>query len=244
MSDTAFGLDDVERLANLLDSSCAGLDERDQALLHAIFASAGATAAAAPEDEADDDDVVGYSFRSALRLAGLDLRDPSRSAGGTLYESFKTGLGSPGRRVNLLSRFGVFASCDVDELLELDSIGDEITVAPGRVLAQRGAAARQCFVILEGSAVETAAERAPRDLAVGSAVGHRELMAREASPADVVASTGLTVLVLNRAQLESAISRCPGIVRQFLPGLLDNPEFVVDAPRRLAVAARPAPAPS
>jgi hypothetical protein len=38
MASNAFTMSDVERLAHHLDPVCAGLDEADRDLLHAIFA--------------------------------------------------------------------------------------------------------------------------------------------------------------------------------------------------------------
>jgi hypothetical protein len=88
MTEMTFDLADVERLAATLDVLCVGLDDKDRATLHAVFALAGQAVAGENEDE-----VSGFSLQStggdgspgAIIFVGGILS-------GGVFDSFSLGL--------------------------------------------------------------------------------------------------------------------------------------------------------
>ena len=96
MPGTSFDLSDVERLAVILDDVIADWSDDDKALMHSLFARAGA--ASGPDDE-----VSGYSFswgQPAVQTPGAVPPGPCDH----LFESFQLGVGvsiSPASRVEL-----------------------------------------------------------------------------------------------------------------------------------------------
>ena len=84
MSEKAFALGDVERLAAALDTKCADLDDRDQATLHAVFTLAGRAAAVGNEDEVSG---FGSSPQAIIFVGGITQ--------GGLFNSFQLGTSPP-----------------------------------------------------------------------------------------------------------------------------------------------------
>ncbi len=88
MPGTSFELSDVERLAAILDDVIADWSDEDKAVMHDLFARAGA-ASGPPDDE-----VSGYSFswgQPAVQTPGAVPPGPCDH----LFESFQLGAGRP-----------------------------------------------------------------------------------------------------------------------------------------------------
>jgi CRP-like cAMP-binding protein len=114
-------------------------------------------------------------------------------------------------RADELARVPLFARCTKRQLRRLAAEAHVDQVEPGDKLVSRGSPAYQLYVILAGTA------RVDRDgaeigrLAKGDVVGELGLLFDEPRNADVVATSALEVLSLDRVGLQRTLDEVPGM---------------------------------
>jgi CRP-like cAMP-binding protein len=92
-----------------------------------------------------------------------------------------------------------------------DLIGDEAVLPPGTRLADEGRPGRQCFLLLEGTAVVEAAGNRLRELGAGAFVGSVDEAGRPQPPAGLTVRllTSSRVLVIDSDRLAVLIASDP-----------------------------------
>jgi cAMP-dependent protein kinase regulator/CRP/FNR family cyclic AMP-dependent transcriptional regulator/cGMP-dependent protein kinase 2 len=105
----------------------------------------------------------------------------------------------------------LFADCTFDELARVDRLGAPIYVPPGRVLTREGAAARECFVTLEGTAVAQRAGRLIGIIEAGSIAGEQALLDHTTRSATVVANSRMRLLVLDLREFAELLEAAPRV---------------------------------
>ncbi len=119
---------------------------------------------------------------------------------------------------------------------------DRLRFPPGKTILTAGHAARELVVVLEGEAHAVHPDGRRTTLGPGTELGARELLAREATPHTVVASTTLDVLVINGPAVRWAYSE--GLCRLVRPAVADADATEAEAPAHepRPRASRPTPA--
>jgi CRP-like cAMP-binding protein len=114
-------------------------------------------------------------------------------------------------RADELARVPLFARCSKRELRRLASEAHIEQMEPGEKLVSRGSPSGHLYVILVGTAgiVRDGAE--VDTVTTGDIVGELGLLFDEPRNADVVATSALEVLSLDRAGLRRALDAVPGM---------------------------------
>jgi CRP/FNR family transcriptional regulator, cyclic AMP receptor protein len=111
-----------------------------------------------------------------------------------------------------------FAACSEKQLLEMARIAERLRIQAGEVILREGRLGRELFVILEGTATVTRADRVVNVLHAGDYFG--ELAAIEAVPrsATVSATTDLDVLIVGPREFDTMME-IPGFRNALLRGM-------------------------
>ena len=114
-------------------------------------------------------------------------------------------------RADELARVPLFARCSKRQLRQLAAESHVEQIEPGEKLVGAGSPSPQVYVVLAGTA---SIERAGKDVdrvAAGDVVGELGLLLDEPRNADVVATSVLEVLSLDRAGLQRTLDAVPGM---------------------------------
>jgi CRP-like cAMP-binding protein len=114
-------------------------------------------------------------------------------------------------RADELARVPLFARCSKRQLRRLADESHVEQIDPGDKLVTQGSPSGQLYVVLAGTAsVERNGTEVGR-VTTGDVVGELGLLFDEPRNADVVASSALEVLGLDRAGLQRALDEVPGM---------------------------------
>lgn len=119
-------------------------------------------------------------------------------------------------KLERLAGLPLFRACTKAELRAVAATVDEIRVPAGRVLARRGAFAREFLIITDGRASAWTDEGTVRELVWGEHVGDTELITGEASGETVITDTACTVVVVDARRFSSLIEHVPTVARNLL----------------------------
>jgi CRP-like cAMP-binding protein len=114
-------------------------------------------------------------------------------------------------RADELARVPLFARCSKRELRRLASEAHVEQMEPGEKLVSRGAPSGNLYVILAGTAGIQRDGVEVDNVTVGDIVGELGLVFDVPRNADVVATSALEVLSLDRAGLRRALDEVPGM---------------------------------
>ncbi len=114
-------------------------------------------------------------------------------------------------RADELARVPLFARCSKRELRRLASEAHVEQVEPGQHLVSRGSPSSELYVILAGTAGIVDGGVEVDRVAAGDVVGELGLILDAPRNADVVATSALEVLSLDRAGLKRALDEVPGM---------------------------------
>ena len=112
-------------------------------------------------------------------------------------------------RMEEMRRVPLFADCTREQLARIDRLGARIDVAAGRTLTREGAAGRECFVALDGTAVVSRHGRAVGVIGPGSVVGEMALLDDAPRNATVVTATPMRLLVLDGREFARLLAIAP-----------------------------------
>jgi CRP/FNR family transcriptional regulator, cyclic AMP receptor protein len=115
------------------------------------------------------------------------------------------------KKVELISRVPLFAGCSKKELEQIASIADEIDLSEGKELTHEGAAGREFFVILEGSADVFQGEEKINTLGEGDFFGEIALISEGPRTAMVKATSPLRALVVTDRSFRRLVQESPEI---------------------------------
>jgi CRP-like cAMP-binding protein len=114
-------------------------------------------------------------------------------------------------RVAALRRVPFIAGCSSRELERLDRLGTLVDVRAGKILTREGEVGRECFVVLDGTAVVHREGRPIGEIGPGSIVGELALLDNTLRNATVVATTAMRVLVLDVREFDQLLAAAPSI---------------------------------
>lgn len=118
-----------------------------------------------------------------------------------------------------LASVPLFASLSRKELQTVARASDELTLDEGKVLVRQGDVGRECFVILDGTAIVKRNGRKVATLGPGSYFGELSLLDKGPRTATVTAETPLTVLVLGPREFSSVLEQIPNMAHKLLATL-------------------------
>jgi CRP/FNR family transcriptional regulator, cyclic AMP receptor protein len=130
-------------------------------------------------------------------------------------------------KIELLKQVPLFAQCSKRELEEIGKIADEIDLREGKELTREGAAGREFFVIIEGTAEVTRGNRKLNTLSDGDFFGEISLLTRLPRTATVTAVSPVRVLVVTDRSFRRLLETDAEIQRKVLNALGERLEATV-----------------
>lgn len=122
-------------------------------------------------------------------------------------------------KVKLLERVPLFSRLSRPELERISTIADEIDFREGKELAREGAAGREFFVIVEGTAEVTRGSRKLRTLSDGDFFGEISLITKLPRTATVTTVSSSRLLVITDRSFRRMLDESPAIQRKVLEAL-------------------------
>jgi CRP-like cAMP-binding protein len=122
-------------------------------------------------------------------------------------------------KTKLLKQVPLFSRCSGRELEEIGRIADEIDFKEGKELAHEGAAGREFFVIVNGTAEVTRGNKKLRILGDGDFFGEISLITKLPRTASVTTVSPLRALVITDRSFRRMLDQSPSIQRKVLEAL-------------------------
>lgn len=122
-------------------------------------------------------------------------------------------------KLELLKRVPLFARCSRGDLEKIAKVADEIDVKEGKELAREGAAGREFFVLVEGTAEVTRGNRRLRTLSDGDFFGEISLITKLPRTATVTTMSPARTLVITDRAFRTILKDSPEIQRAVLEAL-------------------------
>lgn len=122
-------------------------------------------------------------------------------------------------KLELLKRVPLFAELSKRDLEEVAKIADELDFKEGKNLTTEGAAGREFFVIVEGTAEVSRGRRKLRTLSDGDFFGEISLITKLPRTATVTTVSPLRALVVTDRSFRSLLQRQRGIQTKVLSAL-------------------------
>jgi CRP-like cAMP-binding protein len=119
-------------------------------------------------------------------------------------------LGKDGK-VQLIKKVPLFSRLSKKELEQVARIADELDLPKGKVLAKEGAAGREFFVLLQGTADVTKDNRRINTMSSGEFFGEIALVAKVPRTATVTATSDVRVLVINERDFSALLKDSPEV---------------------------------
>jgi CRP/FNR family cyclic AMP-dependent transcriptional regulator len=123
---------------------------------------------------------------------------------------------SKNAKVDLLKKTPLFSDCSKAELGALALTADELDLREGTVLTKEGRAAREFFVLIEGTVSVTQKGKQVAALGPGDWLGEVALLTDVPRTATVTATSPLRVLVLTDRAFRQAVKGMPTIALKVL----------------------------
>jgi cAMP-dependent protein kinase regulator len=118
-----------------------------------------------------------------------------------------------------LAQVPMFRSCSTDQIQELVDLADPQTFNPNAVLVQEGDAGDEFFVIGSGEATVSRGGETIAQLGPGDFFGEIALFEHAPRNATVTATTGVTLVGLNREAFQKLLGDAPGFRDAVLKGM-------------------------
>lgn len=122
-------------------------------------------------------------------------------------------------KLELLKRVPLFGGLSSRDLEAVAKIADELDFKEGKTLTTEGAAGREFFVIIEGTAEVSKGRRKLRTLSDGDFFGEISLITKLPRTATVTTISPLRALVVTDRSFRSLLERQPGIQSKVLQAL-------------------------
>ena len=122
-------------------------------------------------------------------------------------------------KIQLLQGVPLFARCSSKELEQISMIADELDFREGKELAREGAAGREFFVIVDGTAEVTRGKRKLNTLSDGDFFGEISLITRLPRTATVTTLSPVRALVITDRSFRRMLDDSPSIQRKVLEAL-------------------------
>jgi CRP/FNR family transcriptional regulator, cyclic AMP receptor protein len=118
-----------------------------------------------------------------------------------------------------LARVPLFSDCSKGELERLARRTTDIAIEAGQSILKEGRTGFEFFVIVEGTAEVTRRGKRIVDLGPGDFFGELALLDNAPRDATITAVTPLEVIVLTRAEFNTALAEAPGMTRKLMTGM-------------------------
>jgi CRP/FNR family cyclic AMP-dependent transcriptional regulator len=125
-------------------------------------------------------------------------------------------------KTELLKRAPLFAGCSKQELALIGGIADEIDLREGTELTRQGAAGREFFVLIEGTADVLKDGQKVNTLGAGDFFGEIALVHHAPRTATVAATSPIRALVVTERSFRRLLERSPEIQRKVMVALADR----------------------
>ena len=122
-------------------------------------------------------------------------------------------------KLKLLKRVPLFSRLSGPELEKISKVADELDFKEGKELAREGAAGREFFVIVEGTAEVTRGSRKLRTLSDGDFFGEISLITKLPRTASVTTVSPMRALVITDRSFRRMLADSPAIQRKVLEAL-------------------------
>ena len=123
------------------------------------------------------------------------------------------------RRPDLLATFRalpIFAACTDEELSEIDTLADELTVTAGRTLIRQGEVGREFIVVVAGTVTVVRDDVVVATLGPGSYFGELALLDEHPRNATVTAESDLRIRVIDRRAFQTLLDDSPHLTKNLL----------------------------
>jgi len=115
------------------------------------------------------------------------------------------------QKVDLIRKVPLFSRLSKTELRDLAMLADEIDLRNGKEMTRQGAAGREFFVLLEGTADVEKNGRKINTLGPGDFFGEIALVSREPRTATVTATTPVRTLVITDRSFRRLLDESPQV---------------------------------
>ena len=115
------------------------------------------------------------------------------------------------QKVDLIRKVPLFSRLSKSELRDLAMLADEIDLRDGKEMTRQGAAGREFFVLLEGTADVRKNGRKINTLGPGDFFGEIALVSREPRTATVIATSPVRALVITDRSFRRLLEESPQV---------------------------------
>ena len=115
------------------------------------------------------------------------------------------------QKVDLIRKVPLFSRLSKSELKDLAMLADEIDLRDGKEMTRQGAAGREFFVLLEGTADVKKNGRKINSLGPGDFFGEIALVSREPRTATVTATSPVRTLVITDRSFRRLLDESPQV---------------------------------
>jgi len=112
----------------------------------------------------------------------------------------------------------IFAGCTEDELAEIDRLADEVHVKAGRTIIRQGDLGQEFAVIVSGQADVVKDGAVVASIGPGAYFGEVALLDAVTRTASIVATTDMTLEVIDRRGFNTLLDDLPRLSRSMLRG--------------------------
>ena len=126
------------------------------------------------------------------------------------------------QKIDLIRKVPLFARCSRAELKEIALLADEIDLHEGTEMTREGAAGREFFVLLDGTADVKKNRRRVNTLGPGDFFGEIALVSQRPRTATVTAVSPARVLVVTDRAFRELMRKVPSIQLKVLAALADR----------------------
>jgi CRP-like cAMP-binding protein len=123
------------------------------------------------------------------------------------------------QHLETLKSVSLFSNCSKKELETVAKASDEVTMTEGTLLMDQGQMGREAFIILMGDVAVKRNGRKVATLGPGDVVGEMSLLDKGPRTASVIATSDVTVLVIDSRRFLAVIDDIPSIAHKLLAAL-------------------------
>ena len=117
----------------------------------------------------------------------------------------------PKQQLDMLAAVPLFSACTQGELRSIAQLGTPVDAEEGALLTQRGKPGREFFLVLDGKAACRVGRREVGRFGPGDYFGELALLHGGIRTADVVATSPMSLLVLDQREFRSMLTTTPTV---------------------------------
>jgi CRP-like cAMP-binding protein len=125
-------------------------------------------------------------------------------------------------KINALGRIPLFSELSKKELVFLARMTTEVDVREGSTLVRQGEMGREAMIIESGTAVVRRNNRKIDDIGPGDFFGEMSLIDHMPRNADVVATSDMTVLVMDSREFSTVLDTYPKVAVKILKTVVER----------------------